>query len=298
MAESASVAPSVAEEPHGGAGHEGFWALALGSMGVVFGDIGTSPLYAMREALHHTRATVSPELAVLGVVSLVTWALILIVTIKYVVFLMRADNKGEGGTLALMALAQRSLKTRSTGVFFLGVVGAALFYGDGIITPAVSVLSAVEGLRDAPGAPGGVGELVLPISGGILIALFLVQSRGTASVAKFFGPITAIWFLVLAGLGVIHIVDDLSIFRALSPHYGVLFLIGVSDGHSYQTLQSIVIDPHGARAHQQWYDATFSLEEYAGLTVDIILNTRAGEAPTATTLNDVAVWGAPRVVAR
>jgi len=225
MAESASVAPSVAEEPHGGAGHEGFWALALGSMGVVFGDIGTSPLYAMREALHHTRATVSPELAVLGVVSLVTWALILIVTIKYVVFLMRADNKGEGGTLALMALAQRSLKTRSTGVFFLGVVGAALFYGDGIITPAVSVLSAVEGLRDAPGAPGGVGELVLPISGGILIALFLVQSRGTASVAKFFGPITAIWFLVLAGLGVIHIVDDLSIFRALSPHYGVLFLI-------------------------------------------------------------------------
>jgi len=225
MAESASVAPSVAEEPHGGSGHEGFWALALGSMGVVFGDIGTSPLYAMREALHHTRATVSPELAVLGVVSLVTWALILIVTIKYVVFLMRADNKGEGGTLALMALAQRSLKARSTGVFFLGVIGAALFYGDGIITPAVSVLSAVEGLRDAPGAPRGVGDLVLPISGGILIALFLVQSRGTASVAKFFGPIMALWFCVLAALGLIHIVDDLSIFRALSPHYGVLFLI-------------------------------------------------------------------------
>jgi len=225
MAESASVAPSLPDDPHGGAQKEGFWALALGSMGVVFGDIGTSPLYAMREALHHTRATVSPELAVLGVVSLVTWALILIVTVKYVVFLMRADNKGEGGTLALMALAQRSLPTRSVGVFFLGVVGAALFYGDGIITPAVSVLSAVEGLRDAPGAPKGVSELVLPISGGILIALFLVQSRGTASVAKFFGPIMALWFLVLAGLGVIHIVDDLSVFRALSPHYGVLFLI-------------------------------------------------------------------------
>jgi KUP system potassium uptake protein len=202
-----------------------FWALALGSIGVVFGDIGTSPLYAMREALHHTRATVATELAVLGVVSLVTWALILIVTVKYVIFLMRADNKGEGGTLALMALAQRFLPKRSGWVFFLGVVGAALFYGDGIITPAVSVLSAVEGIRDAPGAPDSVAKFVVPISAGILIALFLVQSRGTASVARFFGPITAVWFLVLAGLGLYHIADDPSVFRALSPHYGVIFLL-------------------------------------------------------------------------
>jgi KUP system potassium uptake protein len=197
----------------------------LGSIGVVFGDIGTSPLYAMREALHHTRATVSPEHAVLGVVSLVTWALILIVTVKYVVFLMRADNKGEGGTLALMALAQRFVPRRSGWVFALGVVGAALFYGDGIITPAVSVLSAVEGVRDAPGAPAGVARLVIPISAGILIALFLVQSRGTASVARFFGPITAVWFLVLAGLGIYHIADDPSIVRALLPHHGIRFLL-------------------------------------------------------------------------
>src|SRR6185369_12149429 len=132
----------------------------------------TSPLYAMREALRHTRAGIEPSVAVLGVVSLVVWALILIVTVKYVVFLMRADNKGEGGTLALMALAQRSLPVRSGGVFLIGVIGAALFYGDGIITPAVSVLSAVEGLRDAPGAPRGVGELVLPLSAAILIILF------------------------------------------------------------------------------------------------------------------------------
>ncbi|MEO8113653.1 MAG: potassium transporter Kup [Phenylobacterium sp.] len=217
----AQKASEESQSPHS----EGFWALALGSIGVVFGDIGTSPLYAMREALHHTRATVAPEIAVLGVVSLVTWALILIVTIKYVVFLMRADNKGEGGTLALMALAQRFLPRRSGWVVMLGMLGAALFYGDGIITPAVSVLSAVEGLRDAPGVPHEAAKLVLPISAGILIALFLVQARGTASVARFFGPITALWFLVLAGLGVIHIAEDLTIFRALLPHYGVIFLL-------------------------------------------------------------------------
>jgi KUP system potassium uptake protein len=225
MAEQAGLAPVAAENPEGGAQHEGFWALALGSVGVVFGDIGTSPLYAMREALAHTRAGIGPEVAVLGVVSLVAWALILVVTVKYVIFLMRADNKGEGGTLALMALAQRSLPARSGAVFLIGVVGAALFYGDGIITPAMSVLSAVEGVRDAPGAPRGVGELVLPVSAAILIFLFVVQSRGTASVAKFFGPVTALWFLVLAALGAWHIADDPSIFRALSPHYGIIFLL-------------------------------------------------------------------------
>jgi KUP system potassium uptake protein len=225
MAEPSGAAPPVAKEPPGATPHEGFWALALGSVGVVFGDIGTSPLYAMREALHHTRAGIGPEVAVLGVVSLVVWALILIVTIKYVVFLMRADNKGEGGTLALMALAQRSLPVRSGAVFVLGVIGAALFYGDGIITPAMSVLSAVEGIRDAPGAPHGVGRMVLPLSAGILVVLFLAQSRGTANMARYFGPITALWFLVLGALGVYHIVDDPSIFRALSPHYGVVFLL-------------------------------------------------------------------------
>ncbi|HYF23320.1 MAG TPA: potassium transporter Kup [Caulobacteraceae bacterium] len=204
---------------------QGFFALALGSVGVVFGDIGTSPLYAMREALHHSRGGGGVELAVLGVVSLVFWALILVVTIKYVAFLMRADNKGEGGTLALMALAQHALAKRSSVVFFLGVCGAALFYGDGIITPAVSVVGAIEGLKDAPGVGRYMAPMVIPISAGILIALFMVQSRGTASVARYFGPLTALWFLTLAGLGVYHIFDDLSVFRALSPHYGFLFLL-------------------------------------------------------------------------
>ena len=145
MAETAGVAQETTEESHSPHKQESFRALALGAIGVVFGDIGTSPLYAMKEALHHSRSGGASELAVLGVVSLVIWALILIVTIKYVVFLMRADNKGEGGTLALMALAQRHLPIRSTTVFFLGVIGAALFYGDGIITPAVS---AIQSLRE------------------------------------------------------------------------------------------------------------------------------------------------------
>ncbi len=225
MPDPTSAAPEASDESHPSPHKESMAALALGAMGVVFGDIGTSPLYAMREALAHSRSTVSSELAVMGVVSLVTWALILIVTIKYVVFLMRADNKGEGGTLALMALAQRSLGRRSTVVFFLGVIGAALFYGDGIITPAVSVLGAVEGIRDAPGVGKGMADYVVPISAAILIALFLIQSRGTASVAKAFGPITLVWFLVLGGLGIYHIADSPSIIKGLMPQYGVIFLL-------------------------------------------------------------------------
>ena len=225
MADSAGAAPEAAEDSHHSPHQESFGALALGAMGVVFGDIGTSPLYAMREALAHSSTTVDGRLAVLGVVSLVTWALILIVTVKYVVFLMRADNKGEGGTLALMALAQRSLGKRSTVVFFLGVIGAALFYGDGIITPAVSVLGAVEGVAEAPGMGATLAPYVLPSSAMILVALFLVQSRGTASMAKYFGPITLVWFVVLAGLGLIHIVGEPQVMQGLSPHYGVLFLI-------------------------------------------------------------------------
>jgi KUP system potassium uptake protein len=212
---------------HGVATHgSGFFGLALGSVGVVFGDIGTSPLYAMREALRHSRGGGSDELAVLGVVSLVFWALLLIVTLKYIVFLMRADNKGEGGTLALMALAQRALGgKRTVPIFFLGVIGAALFYGDGIITPAVSVVGALEGLGEAPRVGQLFAPYILPTSAVVLICLFLVQSRGTASVARYFGPLTALWFLTMAGLGILHIGDDPSIVRGLLPHYGLLFLI-------------------------------------------------------------------------
>ncbi len=202
----------------------GFAALSLGAVGVVFGDIGTSPLYALRETLAHARPVGAWHIAVLGVVSLILWALTLIVTLKYVMVLMRADNRGEGGPVALMALAQRALGRPSKSLFLLGVVGVSMFYADGVVTPAFSVLSAVEGLKDAPHLGHMLAPYILPLAGGILIALFMVQARGTRSVAALFGPVTALWFVTLAALGVIQILNDPSVLRALSPYYAIRFL--------------------------------------------------------------------------
>ena len=200
-----------------------FWLLALGSIGVVYGDIGTSPLYAFREAVvaaAGASGTPTRE-AVLGVLSLILWALLVVVTLKYVVILLRADNKGEGGTLALMALAQRALG-RSTGpLVLLGIVSGALFYGDAVITPALSVLSAIEGLKVATPA---FEPYVVPITVVILIGLFAVQSRGTARVAAFFGPITLLWFIALAIAGVRHMAADPSVLAAVDPMFGIRFL--------------------------------------------------------------------------
>src|SRR5216683_3161788 len=183
-----AVAPASGNGGNGVQHHPttGFWALTLGSVGVVFGDIGTSPLYAFREALV---AAVGPDGEVtrdivLGVLSLILWALIVVVTLKYVLILLRADNNGEGGTLSLTALAFRALGRRPGGVFMLGIIGAAMFYGDSVITPAISVLSAVEGLKLAKPA---LEHYVLPLAIVILIGLFAVQSRGTARIASFFG---------------------------------------------------------------------------------------------------------------
>jgi KUP system potassium uptake protein len=201
-----------------------FWLLALGSIGVVYGDIGTSPLYALREAVN---AAVGHEgapnaAAVLGVLSLILWALIIVVTLKYVVILLRADNKGEGGTLALMALAKMALG-RSTGlIVLLGIIGGALFYGDAVITPAISVLSAVEGLKIVTPA---LEPYVVPLTIAILIALFSVQSRGTAKVAAFFGPIMLVWFIVLAIAGITHIVLQPVVLTAFNPVHGLSFLL-------------------------------------------------------------------------
>jgi KUP system potassium uptake protein len=205
-------------------GH-GFFALALGSVGIVFGDIGTSPLYAFKEALAAASHDGVTRGEIYGVVSLALWALILIVTIKYVFFIMRADNKGEGGVLSLMALAQHAVGRRTLLVFSLGVAGAALFYGDAVITPAMSVLSAVEGLRTIPALEHGVtNQMVLVIATIMLLGLFFIQSRGTATVGKLFGPVCALWFGVMAALGAWHILDNPGIFMAISPYYAVQFL--------------------------------------------------------------------------
>ena len=194
MASALSEASVSNSDAHTGrSARRNFWTLTLGSIGVVYGDIGTSPLYAVRELVLAARGaseTANAEI-ILGILSLIIWALILVVTVKYVLLLLRADNDGEGGTLALMALAQRAVGGRSLLVLSLGIIGAALFYGDAMLTPAVSVLSAVEGLEIA--APG-LQFYVVPLTVLILVALFAVQSRGTASVAAFFGPITLIWF--------------------------------------------------------------------------------------------------------
>ncbi len=213
--------------PGGSIVHKGsFWGLVLGSIGVVYGDIGTSPIYALREALKHLAGEGAAERTdVIGIVSLIFWALIIIVTLKYVLLLMRLDNKGEGGTISMMALAQRALGKRTAFVFIAGIAGAALFYGDAVITPAISVLSAVEGLQAVPGLETRITPWVLPISVGILIALFAVQFHGTGAVGKFFGPITLVWFITLGALGVYHIRDDLDILWALSPVPGALFAV-------------------------------------------------------------------------
>jgi KUP system potassium uptake protein len=201
----------------------GFWALTLGSVGVVYGDIGTSPLYALKESLHAASGGQAPTREmVFGVVSLILWALILIVTLKYVFIVMRADNDGEGGTPSLVALAQRALGRSGGFVLVLGMVGISLFYGDAIITPAISVLSAVEGLKLATPA---FDPYVLPLSLAILIGLFTVQSHGTARVATFFGPITAFWFLVMALGGLSHLVENPGILAAFNPAHGIAFLL-------------------------------------------------------------------------
>jgi KUP system potassium uptake protein len=202
----------------------GFWALTLGSIGVVYGDIGTSPLYALRESV---LAAVGPgkpasEAVVLGILSLIIWALLVVVTAKYVLILLRADNHGEGGTLALMALASRALG-RSTGiVILLGVISGALFYGDAIITPALSVLSAIEGLKIVTPA---FDSYVVPITVVILLGLFWVQSTGTAKVAAFFGPLTMVWFAAIAAAGLWHIGKNWHVLYSFNPYYGVHFLL-------------------------------------------------------------------------
>jgi KUP system potassium uptake protein len=228
----------------------GFLGLTLGSIGVVYGDIGTSPLYALREAVVASSGGNNEAIAreaVLGVVSLILWALIVIVTLKYVLILLRADNNGEGGTLTLMALASRAVgrtgKAASV-VALLGIISAALFYGDAVITPALSVLSAIEGIDVATPA---FHDFVVPLTVIILVVLFAFQSRGTAKVAALFGPITAVWFVAIAIPGFIWIARDPEVLWAFNPLNGVGFLLhhGIV---GFYTLGAVFLAVTGAEA--------------------------------------------------
>jgi len=224
MNSSTSIAVSGTEGIMHSAPTAGFWGLMLGSIGVVYGDIGTSPLYAMRESVLAAVGVGNPasEPVVLGILSLVIWALLIVVTAKYVLLLLHADNNGEGGTLALMALAQRGLGRAGASIILLGIISGALFYGDAVITPALSVLSAIEGLKIVTPA---FDPYVVPITVVILLALFLVQSRGTASIAAFFGPITLVWFITLASAGIWHVAQNPIVLTAINPLHGIEFLI-------------------------------------------------------------------------
>jgi len=201
---------------------EGMAALTLGAIGVVYGDIGTSPLYALREALRPAAVDGLTRGEVIGVISLLVWTLILIVTIKYVSVLLRADNHGEGGVLSLYALTRNAIGRRSYVVLALGIAGASLFLGDAVITPAISVLSAIEGIRLV--APS-FGAYVLPVTVGILVALFMVQRHGTQAISVAFGPITALWFLVMGVAGARELAADPEVLAAFNPLWGIAFLI-------------------------------------------------------------------------
>ena len=221
-------------------------ALILGVLGVVYGDIGTSPLYAMRAAASHFEEGGVEAWEVLGLLSLIIWSLILTVTVKYVAFVLRADNRGEGGILALMALAQRSVENARLRwvLALIGIAGACLFFGDGIITPAISVLSAVEGLKVV--SPH-LEKAVLPISIVILLALFLVQYRGTAKIGAVFGPICAVWFLVLGLLGLWEVLHNPGVLAAISPHWAITFCLHYKFA-AFIAFGSVVLAVTGAEA--------------------------------------------------
>ena len=198
--------------------------LSLTALGIVYGDIGTSPLYAIREAFLEEHGVAAAPGAIMGVLSLIFWSLILVISIKYLVFILRADNRGEGGILALTSLVTpaHALRPGRKGLIILGLFGTSLLYGDGMITPAISVLSAVEGLEVLTPA---FSPYVIPITIAILAALFLFQSRGTASVGRIFGPVTLVWFFTLAILGIAWIVREPSVLAAVLPHHAVRFFL-------------------------------------------------------------------------
>jgi len=244
MAARATTGDGVATGLHA---REGLHRLTLAALGVVFGDIGTSPLYTLREAFGHAGGLHAGEEAVLGVLSLIFWSLMLVVTLKYVVLILRADNHGEGGVLALGTLARRAVPGSPALAWLipaLTVAGLSLFYGDGLITPAISVLSAVEGLETA--APA-LGHWVVPIAVAVLFGLFVLQSRGTAQVGAVFGPVMLLWFAALGLLGLLQILANPHVLLALDPRHAV-GLFGVAGWQAFVALGAIVLAVTGAEA--------------------------------------------------
>jgi KUP system potassium uptake protein len=244
----ASTRPAEAGAQHGPATHgrrAGVGAL-LGVLGVVYGDIGTSPLYAFKASLQLFDAKTVTTTDILGILSLIFWSLVLVVTIKYVMLIMRADNRGEGGILALMAMAHRGAAGSATrnALTLVGIVGCCLFFGDGVITPAISVLSAVEGLGIV--APH-LRDYVLPIAIGVIIPLFAMQYRGTGSVGRVFGPVMAVWFLTIGLLGVAEIVFHPTVLLAMSPTYGITLCVK-HGGLAFVVLGAVVLCVTGAEA--------------------------------------------------
>ena len=247
---SASVASDANHAgPKSGATGARLLALMLGSMGVVYGDIGTSPLYAFKESLAHVMQDGTPATTeeVYGLISLIFWALMIVVTLKYVILVMQMDNKGEGGTLSLMALAQRALGRRTPILFIVGVAGASMFYGDALITPAISVLSSVEGLRAVPALTDRIEPFILPIGIGILFGLFAVQSRGTGLVGRFFGPIMLVWFATMGVIGAMHVSQNPAVWQSLLPVHAIRF--GIDHGWlTFIVLGSVFLAVTGAEA--------------------------------------------------
>ncbi|WP_235818014.1 potassium transporter Kup [Brucella thiophenivorans] len=276
--------------------------LVMGALGVVYGDIGTSPIYAFREALHAaTSDGILDRADILGVVSLIFWALLLVVTVKYVLFVLRADNNGEGGILSLMALVRAALKGRPDLILGAGICGAALFFGDAVITPAISVLSAVEGVQIV--APH-MTPFVVPITVVILVVLFSIQKYGTGKVAIVFGPIMAVWFLALGASGLWHIFDDPTVMAALNPYYALRFLV-VSPGVAFITVGAVFLAMTGAEAlyadlgHfgrkpivRAWLWIVFPclLLNYFGQAAFVLSHGEAAALPFFQMMPDFALW--------
>ena len=232
------------ESGQASSGHGRIAALTLGAVGVVYGDIGTSPLYAMREAIHVVSEDGVTNSEVIGITSLLIWCLLLVVTVKYVLFMLRADNNGEGGILSLVALALKKARTKPAFVVWCGMIGAGLFYGDALLTPAISVLSAVEGLKLVTPK---VEPWILPITFSILLGLFVIQKYGTGLVSRWFGPITLVWFIAMAASGMPHILQHMEVLKAFYPYFAIGFIVE-HNALSFTVLGAVFLAVTGAEA--------------------------------------------------